>query len=123
MRGIESMMRFLSLIALWLIAGMIYVQHFHRGGLGSGKPPEVKVEFPQRLAVVNADGAPLKVSGEVTLANPAAPAARLKMACKFTGVVTTHKPIARLFGGAEWKPEREWPVEARLECETAERSP
>jgi hypothetical protein len=123
MRGADSMMRFLSLIALWLIAGMLYVQHFHAGQRDSAKPAEVKIDCPQRFAVVNADGAPLRIAGEVTLANPPAPPpVKIKMACRLTGMITTHKPVARLFGGSEWKPEREWPVEARLDCETPERT-
>ncbi len=69
--------------------------------------------FPDKLAVVNAEGVPLRIVGEVTLAKPAAAAPKLKLNCKFTGSVTTSQPSFRMFSG-DWKPDREWPLTAKL---------
>lgn len=131
MPAVDRLFRFLTVIALWLIAAMIYVAFFHEGGqfklAAPAAPPATpaavtaNVSFPDKLAVVNADGAPLKISGEVTLAKPAQPptAPKLKLACRLTGALTTAQPSFRMFS-SEWKPDREWPLNARLECETVE---
>jgi hypothetical protein len=120
---VDRLFRFLSVAGLWLIAAMLYVLFFHEGGqlkLPAPPPQSVNVNFPAKLAVTNADGAPLRIVGEVTLpqgAQPATPKVRLN--CKLTGSITTAQPSFRLFSG-EWKPDRDWPVSAKLECETAE---
>lgn len=125
MNYVDRLFRFLSVTALWLVAAMIYVAFFHEGGqwkpvaqTAAAPPP---VTFPAKFAVVNADGAPLKIVGEVTLAQPAkpAPAPKVRLTCKFSGAMTTAQPSLRLFSDA-WKPDREWPIDAKLECETAE---
>ncbi len=120
---VDRLFRFLSVTALWLVAAMIYVAFFHEGG--QWKPTiqtaAAPVTFPGKLAVVNAEGAPLKIVGEVTLAQPAQPARGLKVRlnCKLTGTMTTAQPSLRLFSDS-WKPDREWPIDAKLECETVE---
>ena len=131
MPAVDRLFRFLTVIALWLIAAMIYVAFFHEGGqfklAAPATPPTTpaavtaNVTFPDKLAVVNADGAPLKISGEVTLAKPATPPPmpKVKIACRLTGALTTAQPSFRMFS-SEWKPDREWPLNARLECETVE---
>lgn len=125
MHSLDRLFRFLSVTALWLIAAMVYVAFFHEGGqfklASSGTPAEVKVAFPDKLAVVSVDGAPLKIVGEVTMArpSPAAPAPKVRLTCKLTGSITTAQPSFRIFSG-EWKPDRDWPVNAKLECETQE---
>lgn len=123
MNYVDRLFRFLSVTALWLVAAMLYVAFFHEGGqwkpaAQSAPPP---VTFPAKLAVVNADGAPLRIAGEVTLAQPqqAARAPKLRLNCKFSGTMTTAQPSLRLFSDA-WKPDREWPIDAKLECETVE---
>jgi hypothetical protein len=124
MAYVDRLFRFLTVTALWLVAAMIYVAFFYEGGqwkpaIQTAAPPAVS--FPAKLAVVNADGAPLKIVGEVTLAKPAAPAPmpKVRLNCKLTGALTTSQPSLRLFSDA-WKPDREWPLNAKLECETAE---
>lgn len=126
MNYVDRLFRFLSVTALWLVAAMIYVAFFHEGGqwkpvAQTAAPPPPPVTFPAKFAVVNADGAPLKIAGEVTLAQPARPAPlpKLRLTCKFSGTMTTAQPSLRLFSDA-WKPDREWPIDAKLECETAE---
>jgi hypothetical protein len=128
---VDRLFRFLTVIALWLIAAMIYVAFFHEGGQfklaapasAPASPAQVtaNVAFPDKLAVVNADGAPLRIVGEVTLAKPATPQPlpKLKLTCRFTGSVTTAQPSFRMFS-SEWKPDREWPLNAKLECESLE---
>ena len=121
MAYVDRLFRFLSVTALWLVAAMIYVALFHEGGqwkpiIQAAAPPPVA--FPAKLAVVNADGAPLKIVGEVTMAQPAAPP-KVRLNCKLTGAITTAQPSLRLFSDA-WKPDREWPLAAKLECETVE---
>ena len=111
---------------------MIYVAFFHEGGQfklaapassAPSGPAQVtaNVAFPERFAVVNADGAPLKIVGEVTLAKPAQPQAvpKVKLTCRLAGAITTAQPSFRMFS-SDWKPDREWPHNARLECETVE---
>lgn len=124
MNYVDRLFRFLSVTALWLVAGMIYVAFFHEGGqwkpaAQAAAPPAVT--FPAKLAVVNADGAPLRIAGEVTLAQPAKPASapKLRLTCRVSGTMTTAQPSLRLFSDA-WKPDREWPIDAKLECETVE---
>jgi hypothetical protein len=123
MHSVDRLFRFLSVTALWLIAAMVYVAFFHEGGqfkLSSSSPQaEVKVAFPDKLAVVNADGSPLKIVGEVTMAKPSQTAPKVRLNCKLTGSITTAQPSFRIFSG-EWKPDRDWPVSAKLECETQE---
>ncbi len=117
MRAFDTFLRFLSLSALVLIAGMLYVQYFHQGG----RPASVTVNLPPKMAVTNAAGEPLRIVGEVTLPRPPAAApVKLKLNCKLTSMIVTQKPGMRLFGGTDWKPEREWPLEGKLECETVE---
>ena len=123
MNYVDRLFRFLSVTALWLVAGMLYVAFFHEGGqwkpmAQAAAPP---VAFPAKLAVVNAEGVPLRIAGEVTLAQPAKPAPlpKLRLTCKFSGTMTTAQPSLRLFSDA-WKPDREWPIDAKLECETVE---
>ena len=120
MTYVDRLFRFLSVTGLWLVAAMLYVAFFHEGGKFSA--PGQAVTFPAKLAVVNADGAPLKISGEVTLAKPPAPSApvpKVRLNCKLTGSITTAQPSFRLFSG-EWKPDREWPLTGQIECETQE---
>jgi hypothetical protein len=106
---------------------MVYVAFFHEGGQfklpAAPAAATANVTFPDKFAVVNAEGAPLKIVGEVTLAKPAQPQAppKLKLTCKFTGSVTTSQPSFRMFSG-DWKPDREWPLTAKLECETPEQT-
>jgi hypothetical protein len=123
MSYVDRLFRFLSVTALWLVAAMIYVAFFHEGGQWKPAAPAAApaVNFPAKLAVVNADGAPLKIVGEVMLAQPPtpAPAPKLRLNCKLTGALTTAQPSLRLFSDA-WKPDREWPLNAKLECETVE---
>ena len=125
MPAVDRLFRFLAVTALWLIAAMFYVAFFHEGGqfkLASSSPPaDVKVTFPDKLAVVNADGSPLRIVGEVTMAKPSqtGPAPKVRLNCRLTGSVTTAQPSFRIFSG-EWKPDREWPLSAKLECETQE---
>ena len=126
MAAVDRLFRFLSVAALWLIAAMVYVAFFHEGGqfkLAAPAAPAAttNVAFPDKLAVVNAEGVPLRIVGEVTLAKPqaAAPLPKLKLNCKFTGSVTTAQPSFRMFS-SDWKPDREWPLVAKLECETPE---
>jgi hypothetical protein len=122
MRGLDFLVRFLSFAALCAIAGMLYLQFFHEGGRGRAPAaPVVNVSVPPKMAVSNAGDEPLKIAGEVIVARlPAAPPQRLKLSCKFTGNLVTQKPGVRLFGSGDWKPEREWPLEATIECETME---
>lgn len=124
MPAVDRMFRFLSVTALWLIAAMIYVAFFHEGGkfklAAPPAPPPPAIAFPAKFAVTNAEGEPLKIAGEVTLANPApTPAPKVKFNCKFTGSITTAQPSFRMFS-SEWKPDRDWPMSANLECETLE---
>ncbi len=129
MQAVDRLFRFLSVAALWIIAAMVYVAFFHEGGqfkLAAPAAPAAataNVTFPDKLAVVNAEGAPLRIVGEVTLAKPAQPQAlpKLKLTCKFTGSVTTAQPSFRMFS-SDWKPDREWPLTAKLECETPEQT-
>lgn len=119
MHAVDRLFRFLSVTGLWLIAAMLYVTFFHEGG--QFKPAAQSAQptsFPAKLAVVNADGAPLKIAGEVTMAQPA-PLPKVRLNCKLTGSITTAQPSFRLFGG-EWRPDRDWPLAAKLECETVE---
>ena len=123
MNYVDRLFRFLSVTALWLVAAMLYVAFFHEGGQWKpvAQTAAPAVTFPAKLAVVNADGAPLKIVGEVTLAQPpqAARPPKVRLTCKFSGTMTTAQPSLRLFSDA-WKPDREWPIEAKLECETVE---
>ena len=117
MAYVDRLFRFLTVIALWLVAGMLYVAFFHQGGQFK-MPGQAASAMPAKIAVVNADGAPLRIAGEVMLTRaPAAPKVRLN--CKLSGSITTAQPSLRLFSDA-WKPDRDWPLEAKLECETAE---
>lgn len=124
MHAVDRLFRFLAVTGLWLIAAMIYVAFFHEGGLW--KPgtqgQAASAAIPAKFAVVNADGQPLKIVGEVSLAQPARPAPpapKVRLNCKLTGSITTAQPSLRIFSDA-WKPDREWPLAAKLECETAE---
>ena len=123
MSYVDRLFRFLSVTALWLVAAMLYVAFFHEGG--QWKPGQqgqtASAAIPAKFAVVNADGQPLKIVGEVTLAKPSAPAPapKVRLNCKLTGALTTAQPSLRLFSDA-WKPDREWPLNAKLECETVE---
>lgn len=132
MPAVDRLFRFLTVIALWLIAAMVYVAFFHEGGqfklAAPSAPPAASpaavtanVTFPDKIAVVNSDGTPLKISGEVTLAKPAQPQAvpKVKLTCRLAGAITTAQPSFRMFS-SEWKPDREWPLNAKLECETVE---
>lgn len=124
MTYVDRLFRFLSVTALWLIAAMVYVAFFHEGGLwkpGAQATAAPIVNFPAKLAVVNADGSPLKIVGEVSLAQPAKPppAPKVRLNCKLSGAITTSQPSLRIFSDA-WKPDREWPLNAKLECETVE---
>jgi hypothetical protein len=126
MPAVDRLFRFLSVTALWLIAAMIYLAFFHEGGqfkLAAPATPAApaNVTFPDKLAVINADCAPLKIVGEVTVAQPAKPqpAPKLKLNCKLAGSITTAQPSFRMFS-SEWKPDRDWPLNAKLECETVE---
>ena len=132
MPAVDRLFRFLTVTALWLIAAMFYVAFFHEGGQfklaapaasAPSGPAQVtaNVSFPDKIAVVNSDGTPLKIAGEVSLAKPAQPPAppKLKLACRLTGALTTAQPSFRMFS-SEWKPDREWPLNAKLECETVE---
>lgn len=125
MHAVDRLFRFLTVMGLWLIAAMVYVAFFHEGGLwkpGTQAAAAPVINFPAKVAVVNADGSPLKVAGEVTLAQPqrpAQPAPKVRLNCKLTGAITTAQPSLRIFSDA-WKPDREWPLAAKLECETAE---
>ncbi len=124
MHAVDRLFRFLSVTGLWLIAAMLYVAFFHEGGRfqpGTQAAPGPAVSFPAKFAVTNADGAPLKIVGEVSLAQPAqpAPVPKVRLNCKLTGSITTAQPSLRLFSDA-WKPDRDWPMAAKLECETAE---
>ena len=114
MHNVDRLFRFLSVTGLWLIAAMLYVAFFHEGGRLNSQAQPRTAAFPAKLAVVNAEGAPLKIVGEVTLAQP-----KVKFSCRLTGSITTAQPSLRLFSG-EWKPDRDWPMAAKLECETAE---
>ena len=114
MHNVDRLFRFLSVTGLWLIAAMLYVAFFHEGGRLNSRAQPGTAAFPAKLAVVNAEGAPLKIVGEVTMAQ-----AKVKLTCRFTGSITTAQPSLRLFSG-EWKPDRDWPMAAKLECETAE---
>jgi hypothetical protein len=112
MHTVDRLFRFLSVTGLWLVAAMLYVAFFHEGGrLNSQAQPGA---FPAKFAVVNAEGAPLKIAGEVTMAPP-----KVKLSCRLTGSITTAQPSFRLFSG-EWRPDRDWPMAAKLECETME---
>jgi hypothetical protein len=124
MQAVDRLFRFLSVAALWLIAAMLYVHYFHEGGrfkLAAAQPQPVpqpvQVKFPDKFAVVNGDGAPLKIVGEVSMAPQAAP--KVRLTCKLSGSITTAQPSFSLFRG-EWKPDRDWPLEAKLECQTVE---
>jgi hypothetical protein len=127
MLAVDRLFRFLTVTALWLIAAMIYVAFFYQGGqfklAAPAAPPPVvpKIAFPAKFAVTNAEGQPLRIAGEVTLAKPPQPAAlpKLRFNCKFTGTITTAQPSLNLFS-SDWKPDREWPMGAKLECETVE---
>lgn len=124
MNYVDRLFRFLSVTALWLVAAMLYVAFFHEGGQWKPAAPAAAappVTFPAKLAVTNADGAPLKIVGEVTLAQPQrqAQTPKVRLNCRLTGAITTAQPSLRLFSDA-WKPDREWPIDAKLECETAE---
>ena len=128
MLAVDRLFRFLTVTALWLIAAMVYVAFFYEGGqfklaapATPPPPPAPKIVFPAKFAVTNADGQPLKIAGEVTIAKPAQPAQRpkLRFTCKLTGSITTAQPSLNLFS-SEWKPDREWPMGAKLECETVE---
>lgn len=118
MHYVDRLFRFLSVTGLWLIAAMLYVTFFHEGGRFGSQAQPASVTFPAKLAVTNADGAPLKIAGEVTMAQPA-PVPKVRLNCKLTGSITTAQPSFRLFGG-DWKPDRDWPMAAKLECETVE---
>lgn len=126
LQSIDRLFRFLTVTALWLIAAMVYVAFFHEGGqfkptaAAPPPPPPPAIKFPEKFAVTNADGAPLKIAGEVTMkAEARTPAPKVRLNCKLSGAITTAQPSFRMFG-SEWKPDREWPVNAKLECETAE---
>ncbi len=124
MHAVDRLFRFLSVTALWLIAAMVYVAFFHEGGQwkpGAQAASAPAVNFPAKLAVTNADGVPLKIVGEVSFAQPAKPppTPKVRLNCKLTGSITTAQPSLRLFSDA-WKPDRDWPLAAKLECETAE---
>lgn len=129
MLAVDRLFRFLTVTALWLIAGMVYVAFFHEGGqfklaAPAAPPPPAPaptIAFPAKFAVINADGAPLRIAGEVTLARPAQPEPRprVRLTCKLTGAITTSAPSFRMFS-SDWKPDREWPLDAKLECETVE---
>ncbi len=143
MHAVDRLLQFLTVTGLWLVAAMLYVAFFHDGGMmrrDDAKPatvaappappappapaPQVTVSFPASMAVVNAEGTPLRIVGEVSvpqLAKPAPPP-RFKIVCRFAGNITTSQPSLRLFSG-DWKPDREWPVAARIECETLEPTP
>jgi len=123
MNYVDRLFRFLSVTALWLIAAMVYVAFFHEGGLWKPgtQAASAPVNFPAKLAVINADGQPLRIAGEVSLAQPAKPAPqpKVRLNCKLTGAITTSQPSLRIFSDA-WKPDREWPLNAKLECESVE---
>lgn len=128
MPAVDRLFRFLTVTALWLIAAMIYVAFFHEGGqfklsAPATAPPAApaNVTFPAKFAVTNADGEPLKIAGEVTMVPPAKPQTtpKVRLNCKLTGSITTAQPSFRMFS-SEWKPDRDWPVSAKLECETVE---
>jgi hypothetical protein len=125
MTHVDRLFRFLTVTALWLIAAMIYVAFFHDGGLwkpgAQATSAPAPVNFPAKFAVMNAEGQPLRIVGEVSLVQPAKPAPqpKVRMNCKLTGAITTSQPSLRIFSDA-WKPDREWPLAARLECETVE---
>jgi hypothetical protein len=121
MHAVDRLFRFLTVTALWLIAAMIYVAFFHEGGLWKPGTQTASAPIPAKFAVVNADGQPLRIVGEVSLAQPAkpTPAPKVRLNCKLTGAITTSQPSLRIFSDA-WKPDREWPLAAKLECETAE---
>ncbi len=132
MQSVDRLFRFLTVIALWLIAGMVYVAFFHEGGQFKlaaaappppAQPPPPAIVFPAQFPVTNADGQPLRITGEVSLAKPAAPqpAPRLKISCKLRGAIVTAQPSFRLFSG-DWKPDREWPLDAKIDCETVDHS-
>jgi hypothetical protein len=129
MQPIDRLFRFLAVTALWLIAGMIYVLFFHEGGrlnpdmLARPQPPAPAINFPAKFAVTNAEGEPLRIAGEVTLARPERPqpSPKVRLSCKLSGAITTAAPSFRIFSG-EWKPDREWPLNAKLECETVEQT-
>jgi len=118
MAYVDRLFRFLQITALWLIAAMVYVAFFHEGGKLGQQASTASTTLPAKIAVVNADGTPLKVTGEVSLAQPLS-APKVRLNCKLTGSITTAQPSLRLFSG-EWKPDRDWPLAAKLECETAE---
>ena len=120
----DRLFRFLSVVALWLIAAMVYLAFFHEGGrlklAAPPAPPPPVISFPAKFAVTNAEGEPLKISGEVTLAKPPqTQQPKLKLNCKLSGAITTAQPSFRMFS-SDWKPDREWPLNAKLECETVE---
>ncbi len=122
MHAVDRLFRFLTVMGLWLIAAMVYVAFFHEGGLWKPGTQAASAAIPAKFAVVNADGQPLKIVGEVSLAQPARPAQpapKVRLNCKLTGAITTAQPSLRIFSDA-WKPDREWPLAAKLECETAE---
>jgi hypothetical protein len=118
MAYVDRLFRFLSVTGLWLIAAMLYVMFFHEGGLFKMRAQPASAPVPAKIAVVNADGAPLRIAGEVSFAHPP-PAPKVRLNCKLTGSITTAQPSLRLFSG-EWKPDRDWPLAAKLECETVE---
>lgn len=118
MHAVDRLFRFLSVTALWLIAAMLYVAFFHEGGLPGITARPTGATLPGKIAVTNADGAPLKIAGEVSLAQPM-PAPKARLNCKLTGSITTAQPSLRIFSDA-WKPDRDWPLTAKLECETVE---
>ena len=121
MHAVDRLFRFLSVTGLWLVAGMFYVAFFHEGGKFAAPGQPATINFPAKFAVVNADGAPLKIAGEVTMAKPTAPSAgpKVRLNCELTGSITTAQPSFRLFSG-EWKPDHDWPLVAKLERETVE---
>ena len=79
------------------------------------------VTFPAKSAVGIGDGEPLKIAGEVTMVPPAKPQTtpKVRLNCKLSGSITTAQPSFRMFS-SEWKPDRDWPLNAKLECETVE---
>src|SRR5262245_9158812 len=104
MHAVDRLFRFLSVTGLWLIAAMLYVMFFHEGGrfgdtkAASAPPPPA---LPTKFAVYNADGAPLKIAGEVTMAPQArGPAPKLRVTCKLAGMITTASPSLRF--SSEW---------------------
>lgn len=103
MRAFDRLLILLTAAGIWAMAAMYYVTTYRDGPKAAIPPPH-----PSTMAVVNDQDRPLKVSGTVD--------ATTRMNCIAKGKIVTQKPIVRLFGPDDWKPEKEWPVEFTLEC-------